>query len=92
MASLVRRILDGCQYVLAFQKVVVRENLVYGSPRAQKLEDVSNTNAVAASAWTSAALTFLDRDTTKTLGGHGFGASIPALGAVSALPAMKFRR
>lgn len=47
-----RRILDGRQNVFALQEGVVREDLVDGSPRAQKFEDVGYTDAVAANAGT----------------------------------------
>ena len=71
MVSLMRRILDGRQNVLARQEGVVREDLVDGCPGAQKFEDIGDADTEAANAGTAAALTLLDRDAAKVFRAHG---------------------
>ena len=64
-------ILDGRQNVLALQEGVVCEDVVDGSPRAQKLEDIGDADTEAANTGTAAALALLDRDASKMFRGHG---------------------
>jgi hypothetical protein len=56
---------DGGKNVIALQERIVLEDLLKRGSGAQELENVRDADALAADAWTTTALAFLDGDALK---------------------------
>lgn len=70
MVSLVRRVFECCKDVLAFEVGIILQNLLVGSPGAEKLQNVGDSYPHAANARPPAAFVWLNRDSLKKLGVH----------------------
>jgi len=70
MIGLVRGVFESCEDIFFFQERVVCQDLLEGSSRCQQFQNVGHTDAKAADARSAAALSILNRNTSKPFAVH----------------------
>jgi hypothetical protein len=63
-------VVEDRQDVFTFQKRIIYQDFLEGCTGAQQLENVCNSDTLAANAWSAPVLASLDSDSMKTLQGH----------------------